>query len=468
MLGLDISIVFVANPSIEHALSFTPANLQWTVTAYALTFGGFLLLGGRIADLYGRRRSFVIGMAGFTLASIAAGVSQSSTELIISRAAQGLFAAIASPSALSLLATTFAEGHSRRRAYGAWAAAGSFGGVIGNVVGGVLTGVLGWRSIFLINVPIGFLAVAGALLYLSPGEGTTRPKLDLAGAVSATCGLGLVVYTLGAAQANGWASDRTIGSLALVAALLAAFLFIEKRVREPLLPLQLVRGRASVGFLIASMQATVVTSTVFLQSLYMQDVYHYSPAQTGLAILPLSLGVTLGASVAARAVSKLGTRLTGAVGLALLASAVAWMARAPTHGHYASAFLPAQPVLGFGLALGMVSFLVTVTSGVQVVDQGIVAGIYNMSNQMGSSVGLAIVVTIASAETASVHTGGILAEASGIRLAFLVSAALAFVASAIAAIALRSPSSLDKGGVAESLPNVSGIPITNLVVPPAE
>jgi EmrB/QacA subfamily drug resistance transporter len=437
ILAVDVTAVNVANSTIERVLGFTSANLEWTVTAYALTFGGFLLLGGRMSDLYGRRRLFMVAICGFALASLGAGLSANTVEFIVCRAAQGLCAAVVSPAVLSLLAATFPEGHLRQRAYSMWAAAGSIGGLTGFFFGGVIVSALGWRWVFFINIPIAALAVTGASLLLHPiEERTSARRLDVPGAVSVTLALSLVVYGLGEAQSTSWGSPRTIAALIAAPLLLVVFAVIERRAPEPLLPFALLRRRAAVGNVLSVIQQSLGAATAFLAPLYMQQVWGYHAGEAGAATLPLSLGFGIGARTSARFAARFGTRRTVILGFALAAAGMGWMTRTPLHPDYPTSFLPALFTRGFGQGVVVVQAVGIATSGVRRADQGIAAGLYNMSQQLGGAMGLAAIATVASA-AASAAGGHLAGEAHGIRFALAIATAFAVVGVVISALALR-------------------------------
>ncbi|HMC39478.1 MAG TPA: MFS transporter [Acidimicrobiales bacterium] len=436
MFGIDVTIVQVANPTIERALGFSAESLQWTVTAYALTFGGFLLLGGRLADLYGRRRVFALGMLGFAAASAGAGAAVDPTMLVLCRAGQGLGAAMVSPAVLGLLAQTFPEGAGRQRAYGLWASAISTGGITGYIVGGILIGVTGWRGIFYINVPVCLAAAYLATRMFPTASERKRTRLDLPGAVTVTTGIALVIFGLGQAESRGWAAATTIACLALAAAFIAAFVFVERTAPEPLLPLALLRRRQTVANLLAVLQSTSMGSSVFLNCLYLQQVYGYSPVATGLAVTPLSLALIVASNVSSRALGRVGPRVLSPLGLLCISAGILWLSRIGDSGSYATTYLPAVIAEGFGLGLGIVPLVNTATSGVTSEHQGLIGGMYNMSQQLGSALGIATLVTVVAAGTAAAHVGGVPAEAVGIRLGYRVGTFVALGGALIAALAL--------------------------------
>jgi EmrB/QacA subfamily drug resistance transporter len=439
ILAVDVTVVNVANATIERALHFNAGNLQWTITAYALTFGGFLLLGGRMADLFGRRRLFIAGLVGFAITSLGAGSSQNTVELIGCRAAQGFCAAIVSPAVLSLLAATFPEGRARQRAYGMWATAGSLGGLVGFLFGGIITSALGWRWIFFVNGPIAILAITGAVLtipkHLAPVE--RRPRLDIPGAVTVTAGLALVIFSLGEAQSTSWSSTPTIIGLTLAPLFILAFVVIEHRTAEPLLPFALLRRRAAVGNLLSVLQQSVGASTAFLAPLLMQQVWGFSAGRAGAATLPLPIGFGIGARLSSRLVPRVGEKRLVSVGFALAACGCFLLSRVPTHGDYFTTLMPALALRSFGQGLVVVPVVLIVTSGVDRKDQGIAAGLFNMSQQLGGAIGLAVIATIAAAAT-SPGPNHLAGEAHGIRVAFLVALGIAAVGATLALTAMKA------------------------------
>jgi EmrB/QacA subfamily drug resistance transporter len=440
VLAIDINVVIIANATIERALHFNSGNLQWTITAYALTFGGFLLLGGRMADLFGRRRLFMWGVIGFAVTSLCAGCSQNTTELIASRAAQGLCAAVISPTVLSLLAASFPEGRPRQRAYGMWATTGSIGGLVGLLFGGVITSLLGWRWIFFINVPVGALAVTGAALLLPKTISDTAPRrrLDLPGALTVTLGLGLVIYGLGEAQSSSWTSTVTLAALSAAPVLLVVFYFIERRTKEPLLPLALLRRRGAVANVLAIFQQSAGATTVFLAPLFMQQVWGFSPFRAGVLTLPLPIGFGIGARISSRLVGRLGSRRIMVIGFSLIAVGTAWLTQVPAHESYFTMLALPLFIRSVGQGLVIVAIALSATAGVRREDQGIAAGLFNMSQQLGGAIGLAAIATVAAAATRS-GGGGIAGGTHGIHVAFLVTLCLPVIAVGITLFALRDP-----------------------------
>jgi EmrB/QacA subfamily drug resistance transporter len=440
VLAIDINVVNIANASIERDLHFNSGNLQWTITAYALTFGGFLLLGGRMADLFGRRRLFMLGVIGFAITSLCAGSSQNTTELIASRAAQGLCAAVISPTVLSLLAASFPEGRPRQRAYGMWATTGSVGGLVGLLCGGVITSLLGWRWIFFINVPVAALAVTGAALVLPKAlpDSEPRRRLDVPGAVTVTLGLGLVIYGLGEAQSSSWTATPTVVALVSAPLLLIIFYLLERRTREPLLPLALLRSRAAVADVLAIFQQSAGATTAFLAPLFMQQVWGFSSLRAGVSTLPLPLGFGAGARLSSRLVGHLGARRIILAGFCLVAIGTAWLTQVPEHQSYFSSLAFPLLIRSLGQGLVIVPIALSATAGVRREDHGIAAGLFNMSQQLGGAIGLAAIATVAAAATRSAG-GGILGETHGIHIAFLVTLCLPVIAAGISLLVLKDP-----------------------------
>ncbi len=446
LLAIDVTIVAVANPTIGHALGFADASLQWTITAYALTYGGFLLLGGRVADLFDRRRLFVTGIAGFTVASLVAATAQSPLQLIVARGAQGLCAALISPCTLSILASTFADGPLRRRAYGVWAATGSIGGAVGFLLGGLLTSGFGWRSIFVINGPVGLTSVYFAVRYLPRNSQiSTRQPLDLPGAVTITIASGLMIFGVSQAQSHGWSAPVSSGSIAAGVVLAAAFFAIENRADHPLLPMRVLRRRGSVALMPLVMIAVLSNATVYLTSLFLQDVLGYSAGRSGAAILGLPAGFGIGVNISAWLVDRLGLRRQVVIGFALIAISCAWMGRTPNDASILASVIPASFGVGLGLGIILVVMITMVTSGVAQRDQGVVAGVYGTSQQLGGAVGLAVLASIAAASGVVVANGHRVVSAAdhahAIRTAFVVSAAIA--AATVVLVALTLPRELE-------------------------
>jgi len=408
MVILDISIVNVALPSIQRDLHFSQTSLQWVVNAYTLTFAGFLLLGGRAADLYGRRRIFILGLGIFSLASLVGGFSQNSTMLTAARAAQGLGGAVLSPATLTILITTFSEGKARSRALGIWSAVAGAGGAAGALFGGLLTTYVSWRWILFVNVPIGIVAIVAAVAFLNEGRGRSIERsLDVPGALTVTAGLALLVYAIVNTTSHPWTSAQTLIMLGAAAVLLVAFVVIEGRVaRAPLMPLRLFRSRALSGAnLIMLLVGVALFAMFFLVSLYLQLVLHYSALKAGLAFLPLSVTIVIGTQVASRLVDKLGPRPLLQVGLLISAGGFLWLGQISSVSTYAGSVLVPGMLLTFGMGLSFTPLATAATSGVSRSEAGLASGLLNTSRQIGGSIGLAVLVTLATDRTRAVLAG---------------------------------------------------------------
>jgi EmrB/QacA subfamily drug resistance transporter len=447
MVVLDVAIVNVALPSIKTDLGFSQESLQWVITAYAIFFGGFLLLGGRLADILGRRRLFIAGLALFTVSSLLDGLAWSEGSLITFRALQGLGAAMLSPAALSILTTTFREGRERNLALGIWGAASGSGGAAGVLLGGALTSALSWSWIFFINIPVGItvMAVTPWLLRESRAELDHR-NFDFAGAASITGGLMLLVYAMTRATQHGWVTAETIGLLAASAALVVGFVLIELRSKAPLLPLGIFRLRTlaaanASGLLMGS----AIFSQFFLLTLYMQQVLHYSAMKTGVAYIALTLAIILFSGLAQALATRFGIRRTLPVGLAISAVALVLFARLPVGAHYFWDLFPAFIISGVGLAFGFVPMSIAALAGVRQSEAGIASGLINTTQQIGGAIGVAVVTTVATTYTSrfvSAHPGATSlsgpALTHGFEIAFYVLAALAAAGAVIAAVMVES------------------------------
>jgi EmrB/QacA subfamily drug resistance transporter len=397
ILAVDVTIVNVANASIERALGFTTDNLQWTVSAYALAFGGFLLVGGRIADMWSRRRLFICGVLAFAVASVAAGSSQTMPELIVSRLAQGLCAAVISPTTLAFITSSFPQGRKRHGAYAAWATAGSLGGLLGLLVGGVVTATLGWRWIFFINAPIALVVVSFAyFLLLADEKPIRRRSLDLSGAVTITVALSLFIFGLGEVESSGWGSLVVIMTLTVPVPLFVVFWGLQRNAPDPLVPKSLIKRRAAVGNVLAALQQAMGTATLFLCPLFMQQVLGYSVDKAGAGTLPLPIFFAVGSRLSSRVMNSFGARKLVLLGFTLMAIGLAWLARTPTNASYMTSFLPGLCLRGLGQGLCVVPTLSTVTADVQPSQHGTAAGLYNMSQQVGAALGVAAVAAVAS------------------------------------------------------------------------
>ena len=433
MVVLDIAIVNVALPSIRDDLNFAPENLQWVVSAYAILFGGALLLGGRLADIFGRRRLFIIGLALFSGASLLCGVSWSEGSLIAFRALQGLGGALFAPAALSILMTTFAEGAERNRALGIWGAASGSGGAAGVLLGGVLTSCLSWPWVFFINVPVGLAVIAAAPAVLRESRGQHEHRhFDVAGATSVTAGVMLLVYAMTRATQEGWSSTATLGLLGASAALLAMFVAIELRSPAPLLPMRIFRLRSlSAANAVATMVGAVAFSQFFLLTLYMQGVLGYSAVETGVGFAAVTLTIIVFSNVAQRLVTRYGVRVVLTTGLALDAAAMVLFTRLPVDGVYFWDLFPGLIISGVGMALSFVPMTIAGLTGVRREDAGIASGLINTSRQVGGAIGLAAVTTIVASYT-SASTGSGLAAVDGelvkgFQAGFLVLAGMALL-----------------------------------------
>jgi EmrB/QacA subfamily drug resistance transporter len=446
MVVLDVAIVNVALPTIKTDLHFSQESLQWVVTAYSILFGGVLLLGGRMADLLGRRRLFMTGLAVFTVFSLLDGLAWSEGSLIAFRALQGLGAALLSPAALSILTTTFEEGRDRNRALGIWGAVSGSGGAAGVLLGGALTSSLSWSWIFFINVPVGalVLAVAPRLVHESRADVAHR-HFDLPGAASITGGLMLLVYAMTRAVQHGWGTGETIGLLAVSAALIATFLVIEARSTAPLLPLRMFRLRTLAGSNLGGLLlGGAVYSQFFLLTLYMQQVLHYSALQTGVAYVALTLAVIVFANVSQALALRVGVRPVLPVGLLLAAAGLVLYARLPVDGHYFWDLFPAFLLSGIGMAFAFIPMTIGALAGVRSADAGIASGLINTNQQIGGAIGVAAATTIAATFTSrylDVHGGASSADAAlthGFAIAFYVLAAVAALAAVLCALIVES------------------------------
>jgi EmrB/QacA subfamily drug resistance transporter len=438
--------VNVALPSIKSDLGFSQTGLQWVITAYAILFGGTLLLGGRLADLLGRRRLFIAGLALFSVSSLLCGIAWSSSSLVGFRALQGLGGALLAPAALSLLMTTFAEGRERNLALGIYGAASGSGAAAGVLLGGVLTSYLGWSWIFFINVPVGAAAIAltPVLLRESRADHLQHRHFDLAGAASVTGGLMLLVYGLTRATSDGWSSPVTLGLLGGAAALVAAFVAIESRSRSPLLPLRIFRLRAlSAANVTMAIVGAVTFSEFFVLTLYVQDVLHYSAVQSGVAFVAFALTVVVTSNVAQAVVGRAGVRATLTGGLALATLSVALLTRVPVDGHYFWDLFPAFVLGGAGMGFSFVPVTIASLAGVERSDAGVASGLVNTSRQIGGAIGLAAISTIAASASSSYAHAHALAASSapatvdGFQTSFDVLGGLLLVALLVAGVFLR-------------------------------
>jgi EmrB/QacA subfamily drug resistance transporter len=445
MIVLDVTIVGVALPSIRESLGFSETSLAWVVNAYLLTYGGFLLLGGRLGDLFGHRRLFLIGITLFTLASLACGLSTTQWMLVSARAVQGLGGAVASAVSLSLMMTLFTEPADRAKAMGIFGFVASGGGSIGVLLGGVLTDLINWHWIFLVNFPIGILVVVLALRLLPGDQGAvaTGRRLDVAGAVTVTAALMLAVYAIVNGSRAGWGSAQTVGLLAAAAALLGVFLVIESRVSSPLVPLGLFKLRnIAVSNVVGVLWAAAMFAWFFLSALYLQLVLGFSPLQVGLAFLPANL--IMGAfsiGLSARLVMRYGFRKPLATGLLLAATGLLLFVRAPVDGTFLVDVLPSMILLGIGAGMAFNPVLLAAMSDVEPSESGLASGLVNTSFMMGGALGLAVLASIAASRTHNLRVDGaaeISALTGGYHAAFLVGAVFAATAAVIGGTLLRA------------------------------
>jgi EmrB/QacA subfamily drug resistance transporter len=418
MVILDVAIVNVALPSIKSDLNFSQTNLQWVVSAYAIMFGGALLLGGRLADLLGRRRLFIAGLALFAASSLLCGLAWSESSLIGFRAVQGLGGALLAPAALSLLMTRFAEGRDRNLALGIYGAASGSGAAVGVLLGGVLTSYLSWSWIFFINVPVGVFAIALAPLLLQESRADVAHRhFDFPGAASITAGLMLLVYAMTRATNDGWGSGSTLALLAGAAALVLAFVLIELRSPAPLLPLRIFRSRTlSAANAAMAIVGAVAFSEFFVLTLYLQDVLHYSAVMSGAAFAGFALSVVVLSNVAQVIVGRFGVRPTLTAGLLLSAVSVAWLTRLPVDGHYFWDLFPAFVLGGAGMGLSFVPVTIASLTGVERSDAGVASGLINTSRQIGGAIGIAAVSAVAASSTSNYVHAHSAAATSGLAL----------------------------------------------------
>jgi len=439
---LDVSIVNVALPSIRHDLHFSQQSLQWVISGYVLTYGGFLLLGGRLADLLGRRSVLLSGLALFGVSSLVGGLAHAEGLLLAARLAQGIGAALMSPAALSTLTTTFTNPRDRNIALGAWAAVPGFSGAFGVILSGVLTEGPGWRWIFYINVPLVALAGVGAVALVGSERQRRNSTFDLAGAVLATSGMLLAIYTLVRAPDEGWSSARTFGGLAAAAALLAAFVVNEQRARHPLVPFSIfrIKGLAAAN-LTQVISFSGLYSTFFFLSLYMQNVLHYSPLQTGAAYLPVTGGFMLSVGIVAQLLPRIGTKPVIVGGALIAAGGIYFLSHVPEHGAFAANLLPGVVLLALGLGGVFGGVTTAATEGVPADKAGIASGLLNASMQFGGALGLAVLSAVATGRTRGVlDTGAALPHAltEGFQRAFLIGTVFVLVAAVIALFAANT------------------------------
>ncbi|MFJ8359908.1 MFS transporter [Streptomyces sp. NPDC093984] len=411
LVVLDVSVVNVALPSMRADLGLSAAGLQWVVNAYAIAFAGFMLLGGRAGDLYGRKRMFLIGLALFTLASLVGGLAQQDWELLVGRAVQGLGAAVLAPSTLTLLTAAVPEGAARARAIATWTAVGAGGGAAGGLVGGVLVDGLSWRWVLLINVPVGAVVLAGSARWLVESRAGDGRRLDLPGALLVTAGLGTLAYGIVQTEAEGWTAAATLVPLAAGLALVGLFLAVEARAKAPLMPLKLLRVR-SVSSANAAMfvSGSAMFCMWFFMTLYAQNVLGYSPLDAGLALVPSSLAVVLGSKVAPQVMRSVGARNLAVLGTLIAAAGFGWQSTMTADGSYTTAIMFPGILMMLGAGLAGTPLAALATSGAAPGDAGLVSGLVNTSRTMGGSLGLAVMSTIAATRTGGRGSAGALTE----------------------------------------------------------
>jgi EmrB/QacA subfamily drug resistance transporter len=459
MTIVDLTIVNVSLPTIGRALHFSESNLQWVVTAYALTFGGFLLLGGRAADLLGRRRIFMLGLAIFTAASLGAGLARNEGLLIGMRGLQGFGAAVVLPAALSIVMNMFAEGADRNKALGLWGAIGAFGATFGLIAGGLLTRYVGWEYIFFLNVPVGAasLLLTRRIVPESRLAGTRR-RFDPWGAVTVTSALLGLVYAISKAPQDGWSSARTISLLAASAALLIAFLVIESRAAAPLMPLRIFRLRAvAVSNAVGLLLGGSFFAFIFIGTLYMQQVLHYSALQAGIAWLATSITSVALAGLAQKLVTVISVGPVMAVGMALIGGGILWSTQIPVHGHFWAALAGPFFVAGAGTAFAFVPVSIGGLTGVAEREAGLASGMINTSQQLGGAIGVAIASTVAATQLGTLlHEGkpANVALTGGFHWALWVCGAIALLALPVTAT-LRSRHAAAAAGVDRTAPAAS-------------
>lgn len=472
MVILDATIVNVALPAIQKALGFTTdSQLQWVVTAYALIFGGFLLLGGRLADLFGRRKLFLAGVIIFALASLLGGIAQNPTQLIVFRALQGLGGAMLAPSALSLVLTIFKEGPERNKALGIWSMIAAGGAAVGLILGGLLTQYADWRWIFFINVPIGLMVIAAAMKYVPASPSRNKEQVDVLGALTITGSLMSLVYALAKAAELGWGSTTTIWTLVLAAVLMAVFIFNEVKVRHPLMKLSIFKRRnVSGGVLLQLLMPASMFGLFFYLSIYLQSILHYSPTMTGVANLPFTLVVVIVAAVVSKLIVKINPKAILITASLLVVAGLLYFARLPVHAQYLTDILPAILLMAAGMAISFVVVTMVTTSGASHQESGLISGLLNTGQQIGGAIGLAVLTVISTAATKqfmidahgnpSKLTEGLV---HGFHHGFIAAACFAAAAGVVALVVLKThkPTKTDMAREAETeaeaLPAIPGV-----------
>jgi EmrB/QacA subfamily drug resistance transporter len=449
MVVLDATIVNVALPSIQSDLHFSAENLQWVINGYTLLFGGFLLLGGRAADLFGRKRLFIIGISVFTAASLLDGLATSQGMLIAFRALQGLGAALVSPAALSIITTTFDEGAERTKALAVWGAIAASGSAFGLLLGGALTDALSWQWIFFVNVPIGIAALLFSLRLIPESKAEDAGGgFDLAGAVTSTAGLVALVYAIVKGQSDGWGSSTTLGFIAAAVVLLVSFVIIERRSAAPLVRLSIFKIR-SLSVANGSMLVVMggMFSMFFFATIYVQEVLGYSPMKAGLAFLPVTVGIIGGSGLAQQFIRRIGVKPVILTGMVLAAVGLALLTRTTAGGDYVTELLPSLLAIAFGMGLTFVPLTLIATTNVDRKDAGLASGLFNTSQQVGGALGLAILSTLAASKTSSVlgDISGVATPAdhasalvAGYHVAYWAGAALILAGAVLMATLIRS------------------------------
>jgi EmrB/QacA subfamily drug resistance transporter len=448
MVILDATIVNVALPSIQESLGFSQASLQWIVNSYTLVFGGFLLLGGRMGDILGRRRLFVAGVLLFTTASLLDGLATSAGQLIAFRGLQGLGGALIAPVALSIVTTTFPEGREREKALGVWAAIAISGSAFGLLLGGILTEAFSWRWIFFVNIPVGVIAALLALRYVPESKLEAEGRhFDAAGAATVTGGLIALVYAMVEAPSKGWTSATTLGFGALALVLLASFFVIESRSANPLVRLSIFRVRTvTVANTVLFLVVTGMFAMFFFVTLFVQQVLGYSPIEAGAAFLPFTAGIMISAGLASRFATKIGLRTVVAVALAVAAAGMALLARITPESTYVANLLPSYLLIALGMGFVFVSLTLLATGGLENKDQGLASGLFNTSQQIGGALGLAVLSTVAASRTSHLldqlgHKPTAAEHASalvgGFHVAFLVGAAFMLAGACVMVLGLK-------------------------------
>jgi EmrB/QacA subfamily drug resistance transporter len=435
MVVLDIAIVNVALPSIQVDLGFSEQNLQWVISAYALVFGGFLLLGGRAADLLGRRRIFLVGIVLFTLASLFAGLAWSEASLITARAVQGLGAAVITPAALSILSTTFTEGRERNVALGVWGAVGGFGAAAGVLLGGVLTSALSWSWIFFVNVPVGVIGFVLAPVLLKESRDANVKSFDALGAVLVTSGLSSFVYAITRAGQDGWLAGSTVAFFAAALVLLVGFVVWELRHPEPLMRIGILRIKTVTGANVAGFILGTATFSLFLMlTLYMQQVLGYSPMKTGVAYLAVAGGAIFTSAIAAQLVTRIGVKPALVIGMTSLTAGLVYFTQVSVHGSYLGDLLPGFLLIAVGLGFSFVPISIAALAGIQPAEAGLASGLINTSQQIGGALGIAALSTIATSRTSdalvrgATHSQALVDGFHGAFLAGVILAAIGIVA----------------------------------------